>query len=383
MKSVAIAIALVLTAAPAYAQLGGLGKGIRKANEAREKVQKVADMHFSDKEERALGEHISTQLTQRFGVYQDPAVARYVTLVGTVLAQASARPDLQWAFIVLDSENVNAYAAPGGLVHITKGALGLIKNEAELASVLGHEITHITAKHTIRAIQKSKGMSLGATEFSGGGLTGAGIALLGGVGYSVLFENGFDRSDEMESDRIGIRIASKVGYEPAGMIGFLSKIAERNKDEKEPNGFFASHPQIKDRLSAMEKIIRDEKLTTTATATARYTGTISFEAKPATAIVMDIAGVKGAVADGGAKPKEEEEDKAKAEEPNKKRRGGLLGGLGLSRGSQAQNTQTVASAGSRGARPDRDAVGGPNKSKVRIPALTPAEIEAFKKGIAA
>jgi predicted Zn-dependent protease len=381
MKAAAIALALVLTAAPAYAQLGGIGKGIRKANEAKDTVRKVSDLHFSDKEERALGENISTQLMQRFGVYQDPAVAKYVTLVGTVLAQASSRPNLAWEFIVLDSENVNAYAAPGGLVHITKGALGLMKDEAELAGVLGHEITHVTAKHTINAIQKSKTVSLGATEFSGDGLTGAGIAKLSTVGYEVLLENKFDRKEEMESDKTGVQIASTVGYAPRGMIGFLTKIAERNKGRQEPNGVFASHPQTTDRIAAMEKLIRDDKLAGTARVTARYTATIKFDATPAEAIAMDIAGVKGAVGDSGAKPKDDE--KAKADEKNKKRSGGLLGGMGLTKGSQAQNTQTVASAGSRGGVPDRDAVGGPNKSKVRIPALTPAEIEAFKKGIAA
>lgn len=380
MKSAVFALAFVMTAAPAYAQLGGLTRGIRKAQETRDKVQTLADLTFSDREERELGQNISGQLVQRFGVLQDPEVAKYVTLVGTVVAQGSPRPDLLWEFIVLDTEAVNAYAAPGGLVHITKGALGLLKNEAELASVLGHEITHITARHTIRAIQKSKGLSLGTSEFSGGGLTGAGIALLGGVGYDVLFENKFDRDDEMESDKLGIQMAAKVGYAPTGMIGFLNKIAERNKEMAEPNGLFASHPLMADRIAAMERVIREAKLTAAATAAARYAAMITFEAKPAEAIAMDIAGLRGAVGESGATPKD---DTAKEEEaPNKKRRGGLLGGLGLTKGSQAQNTQTVASAGSRGGVPDRDAVGGPSKSKVKVPELTPAEIEAFKKAIA-
>ena len=379
MKLAVLTLAFVMTAAPAFAQLGGLGSKIRKAQETKQKVQKIADVHISDKEERALGENISTLLIQRFGVHQDKAVTKYVTLVGTVLAQASSRPDLAWEFIVLDTDGVNAYAAPGGLVHITKGALGLLKNEAELAGLLGHEIRHVTGKHTVNAIRNSKGMSLGAEHFAGDGLTGAGISLLANRGYEILFENSFDRGDEMDSDKVGTQLAAKVGYAPDGMIGFLNKISERNKDQKEPNGVFASHPQTKDRISAMEKLIRDEKLASTATAAARYTSTITFEAVPATAVAMDIAGVKGAVGDSGAKPKEEE----KTEDEPKKPRGSLLGGLGLTKSSQAQNTQTVASAGSRGARPDRDAVGGPNKSKLRLPALTPAEIEAFKKGIAA
>ena len=376
MKHAALALAVVLAATPAYAQLGGLNKALGKAKNVKEKTDKLADMHFSDKEERQVGDFVSGLLIDRFGVYQDQAVAKYVSLVGTVLANGSPRAGLDWQFIVLDTDGVNAYAAPGGLIHITRGALGLMKTEAELAGVLGHEIAHVTEKHTIKAIQKANatelGLDVGAAKLPGGGLAQAAVERLGMKVYQDLFENSFDRGDEMESDDVGIVLANKAGYAPTGMIGFLNKIAERNKDMKEPNGIFATHPQLKERVSAMQKTIRDDKLNATATATARYGKVITFEAVPATAIAMDIAGVRGATGD--AKPKEE----AKQDPP---KRGGLLGGLGLTKGKQAENTQTVASAGSRGVGPDRYGVGGPNKSKVRV-TLSPSDIAEFKKGIA-
>src|SRR6185436_16307200 len=118
-------------------------------------------LKMSEAEERKLGEAVSEKLRQTFGVYQNKDVTKYVGLVGTVLGQASSRPTLEWQFIVLDTDGVNAFAAPGGLVHITRGALGLIRTEAELAGVLGHEITHVTAKHTLKSIQKSKVVQLG------------------------------------------------------------------------------------------------------------------------------------------------------------------------------------------------------------------------------
>ena len=93
-----------------------------------------------------------------------PAVHKYVTLVGTILAEQTTRPKLPWTFIVLDTDGVNAFAAPGGFVHITRGALALIKNEAELAGVLGHEMAHVAQKHTVNAIRKSKGIQLGTSE---------------------------------------------------------------------------------------------------------------------------------------------------------------------------------------------------------------------------
>jgi hypothetical protein len=123
----------------------------------------------------------------------------------------------------------------------------------------------------------------------------------------------------------------------------------------------------------MEKQIKNSRLTATATVAARYRSTITFDAKPATAIAMDIAGVKGAVGESSAKaePKEEKKEPKKA---------GPLGFFG-SKGASNKESQTVASAGVRGGVPDRDAVGGPSKSKLQI-RITPADLAAFKKGIA-
>lgn len=383
MKQAAIAVAFLLFATPSFGQIGGITRGINKALDAKDKYDRFAGM--TDKDERQLGERISAMLADRFGVYQDEAVTKYVTLVGTVLAQASTRPNLQWEFIVLDTDGVNAFAAPGGFVHITRGALGLIKSEAELAGVLGHEITHITAKHTVRSIDKASRVDVG-TDMTSGYVAGGAISAdllnrLADIGYKVAFENKYDRDDELEADKIGIQTANKVGYAPGGMIEFLKKIAARNKDMKESNGWFASHPLLKDRIQDMEKQIKREKLTATATVQARYAEKITFEAKPLDTIAVDMAGVRGAVG-GTAAPKEEAKKEEAKKEESKKSGGGMLGGLSRLGGSKSQSSQTVASAGTRGVGPDRDAVGGTNKSKLKVP-VTPAEIDAFKKGIAA
>src|SRR5215475_14369590 len=97
----------------------------------------------------------------QLGVVQDPAIHKYVTLLGTALAKESERPNLNWTFIVLDTDGVNAFASPGGIVHVTRGALALAKNEAEIAGVLGHEIGHVAHKHTVNAIKKSKAVGMG------------------------------------------------------------------------------------------------------------------------------------------------------------------------------------------------------------------------------
>jgi len=383
MKTTVLAIALLLAATPAYAQIPNLKKRLDQAQKVADKAKKLSDLHISEKEERAIGETISEKLRTAFGVYQDPAVTRYVSLVGTVLAQSSSRPALNWQFIVLDTDGVNAYAAPGGLVHVTRGLLGLVRNEAELAGTLAHEITHITEKHTINSIQKSSTIELASDEVGDSGLSGAAISKIGEAGFYRVFENRFDRGDEMAADKIGVRVANKGGYNPAGLSSALQKLADRNKDEKEPNGLFASHPQLSERIAAIGKLIKDEKLGSTANVDARYSKTITFTVPPTTAIAMVDRGARGLTgsSEKAAPAKDDEKASSEKKKDEPKKSGLGLGGLSLTKGSQSQNSQNVASAGARGIRPDRDAKGGDNPRVVRV-ALSAAEIDAFKKAIA-
>ena len=374
---------------PASAQFGSLGETLKHAQDAKSKVDKqVAEIKISDADERKLGEDVSAKLRQDFGVYQDKDVTKYVSLVGKVLAQSSSRPYLDWQFIVLDTDGVNAFASPGGIVHVTRGLLGLVKNEAELAGVLGHEITHVTAKHTVRAIQKNKVISLTAQEVGGSaGLSDSVVSKLAGAAYKSIISNAFDRDDEVEADRVGIGLANKAGYAPHALSDVLKRLEERNKDHDQPNGLFASHPLIKDRITTIASAITVNKLTASAIVAARYSKEIRLTAKPLSEVPV-IEGTRGLT--GGSTASKEPKDKdsketdpkaadPKAAEPKKK--GGLLGKIGLTTGSQSQNTQTVASAGARGlGQPDRDAKGGTNPARVAI-IINPADLAEFKKGI--
>jgi predicted Zn-dependent protease len=336
--------ALLVNASPASAQLGGIGRAIGKAQEAKETLDSLT---FSDQEEQKIGSDISIKLRDRYGVVQDPAVHKYVALVGTTLAKASTRPNLRWTFIVLDTDGVNAFAAPGGFIHVTKGALALIQNEAELADVLGHEIGHVTAKHTISAIQKSSGLST-AAKLSRNELVGKAVE----VGYEMTLENKFDRGQETESDRIGITLASKSGWAPTGLAAFLTRLSDRNKGLQERSGMFASHPEAKARLSELTKTISSAKLTATALVAPRYAQAITYKPVPVTAVPQGAAG-------------------------NTSSSGGGLSNLtAIGR----ERDSSVSSAGSRGVNPDRDAKGGPNKALVSVSVST-AELAAFRKGI--
>jgi predicted Zn-dependent protease len=382
MKTALLACALLLTASPAFAQFG---KAMEKINKAADQAQKVKDdWTISDADERQIGEAVSAKLLDKYGVYQDKDVAKYVTLLGTVLAQASPRPGLKWEFVVLDTDGVNAFAAPGGIIHVTRGALGLAKTEAELAGVLGHEITHVTEKHTTKSIQKSKVISVGADQAGKGSLTRDVIAQIAQRAYESILNNSFDRGDENEADRLGVQLANKAGYDAKGLGSLLTKIAVRNKDQQEANGMFASHPVIADRIVKINATIAEQKLTATAEGAARYTKSITFDAKPLASIATGGEGAKGLAgsSDSSSAKKDDADKEKKDEKKDEKKKGGLLGsGLSLSKGSEKQSTQTTASAGARGGVPDRDAVGGPNKTKIAV-TVTDADVAAFKKGIA-
>ena len=358
LVTLTVAAALALTPMASAEQLGKLGGVLKRANQMR-------DIQMDDAEEAQLGAEVSQRIRARYGVVQNQAVHKYVSLVGTALAQVSSRTGLAWKFIVLDTDAVNAFAAPGGFVHITKGALANLKDESELAGVLGHEIIHVTEKHTIRAIQKGKFVQMGADETVAG--NSALLGKLADKAYEIV-DSGFGRGDELESDEKGIVLANTVGYAPTGMNGFLDMLMERNKAtaSTSKNGLFASHPETKERVEKMTKQIASAKLSATATVTERYTSTITFTPVAVTEIASVEAGSSGA-AGGTAKP---------AEEPKKKGIGGLASALRPG-GGEKKSAQVTGSGAARGAGQESAAKGGSNPALVAV-TVSAADVASFK-----
>ena len=234
---------------------------------------------------------------------------KYVTLVGAVLAQASTRPNLNWQFVVLDTEGVNAFAAPGGFIHITKGLLGLMKNEAELAGVLAHEIIHVTEKHTVNAIQKSD-MASGRrpTKWARAVWRRALVAKIAEQAYSDILNNKFSRNDEAKpTTRVCSWPTRSATPRPASSSA-LTKLADRNKDAKEPNGMFASHPLMKDRIAKIDKTITEKKLTATATCRRATPRTSPSTPSRRRAIATVAEGSRGLAGGGDDKKPRRQED---------------------------------------------------------------------------
>jgi len=355
-------------ASPAAAQFGLIEQGAKRAKQ-------VSDFNWTDQEKAALGAKVSELVRQRYGVVQDAAVHKYVTLVGRTITEQSTKPNLPWVFIVLDTDAVNAFAAPHGYVHITRGALALMKDESELAGVLAHEIVHVSEEHTIDALKKNTLKSAAAEQVAGGN---AMIEFLANAAYNNILDNAYSRGDEAASDTIGITLISKAGYAPQGLGSFLTTLAERNKSATEKRGLFSSHPEMQARQEKLTSTITKNKLNGTQLVAERFTSTIKYKPVPQSQIASVAAGTKGLA--GGSNAKESKSSNAKADEPAEqpKKKGFGLGKLVSGGGSESKSAQVTGSGGARGLDPEKDAKGGANPAVVAVK-VTPADLQAFKK----
>lgn len=367
MKIWVTVVAILAVSAPAFAQLGGIGRRVQQVQERKDQFD---DLNITEEEEIKLGSDVSAKIRARFGVVQDAAVHKYAALVGTMLSEQTTRPKLPWTFIVLDTDGVNAFAAPGGFIHITRGALALIKSEAELAGVLGHEIAHVAQKHTVNAIRKSKGVQIGTAETSSN--RGAFLGALTNRAYDMVLENSFDRGDELDADKEGILVAQKAGYAGTGLSEFLTRLDERNKGQAEKNGLFASHPETQERIGKVKQLAGSKP---GAVVAARYTSAIKYRPTELTSVATVVEGSAGLA---GAKPPPPKPEEKKAEE---KKKGFGLSNLTKPATAGKNEQQVAASGGARGVGADRLAKGGDNPNPVK-PAISPADVAAFRKGIA-
>lgn len=185
------------------------------------------ELNFFDEEhEIALGRKADLQVIKRFGLYPDAELQRYVEEVGRRVARVSGRPHLRYHFRVLDSPVVNAFALPGGYIYVTRGLLAEINSEAELAAVLGHEITHVVCRDPVNRLSQQIGTqalllaalaSPSSREFAM-----AGHLLI----QSVML--GYSRQKEFRADAMGLEYAFRAGYDPLAMARFLERLARRS-----------------------------------------------------------------------------------------------------------------------------------------------------------
>ncbi|MCA3129685.1 MAG: M48 family metallopeptidase [Betaproteobacteria bacterium] len=207
----------------------------------------------SEPEEVAMGRGVAETLLGARPLVDDGELQRYVNAVGTWVASQSERPDLPWRFGVNDSDHVNAFAAPGGVVIVTRGMINALNSEAELAGVLGHEIAHVTRRHHLQALRKSAAMNLlGATAAAGAAGTASRELVSALVGPTQeLYARGLDKSDEFEADRMGVVLAARAGYDPFGLPEALQTLARIKADDPYLALLFKTHPNPGERLDRL------------------------------------------------------------------------------------------------------------------------------------
>ncbi len=211
-------------------------------------------------EEVAIGGAIAVQIVNRFGGEyrgagnQAAILNKYVNTLGSAIALNSDRPDIPYHFLVLNDDAPNALAAPGGYVFITKGTIKGCKSEAELAGVIGHEIAHVTQKHTITVLQRGKILQ-GAAQ-AGAAALEANPEMFAGLvdeATKVIFETGLDQTKEYEADRLGTEFASRVGYNPKGLETFLNTLG--GIVGYKSSVLFKTHPDPAKRIGELEKLL--------------------------------------------------------------------------------------------------------------------------------
>ncbi|MEJ2524829.1 MAG: M48 family metalloprotease [Desulfuromonadales bacterium] len=203
-------------------------------------------MLLSEQDEHQLGQQTDRAVIEEYGLYPDDALQNYVQDLGRQMALISHRPELNWQFRVMDSPVVNAFAAPGGYVYITRGLLAAVANEAELAGVLGHEIGHVTARHSAQQytnrVMASLGLSFGQSVL---GRYGEALGPLLETGTGLLFLK-FSRDDEYEADALGVTYATRAGYDTRAMAHFFVTLENQPSPEGEGGQrlpeFFSTHP---------------------------------------------------------------------------------------------------------------------------------------------
>lgn len=205
----------------------------------------------SREEEIQLGRQITGNILGAAPLVKDPELQKYVNQVGRWVASQSDRPYLPWHFGVIESEDLNAFAAPGGYVLITKGLYRQLKSESELAGVLGHEVGHVTKKHHLKLLQKQQLLNVGAGLLSGKvGKENSTVQKVIGSGAEISARS-LDKSAEYEADRIGVILAGRAGYEPFGLPEVLQTIGHAGKDDGRVALLFKTHPHPDDRLASL------------------------------------------------------------------------------------------------------------------------------------
>ena len=252
MHKIGLGLLLLVIAALAGAEMPAIDIG--RLVDLTSKVA-TANAPIPVEREIEIGRGLAASMLGASPLYPDDGLQRYINHVGRWLADRTERASLPWHFAVLDTETVNAFAAPGGYIFVTKGLLRVAGSESELAGVLAHEIGHVLRSHHLEAIRK-QAMAGIVADVAGmfAGNRGVDLGPLIGIGMQV-YARGLDRDDEFEADRIGVVVATRGGYEPYGLPRVLLAMNAMNPAAGNLSLLSSTHPPFPDRLARLEQLM--------------------------------------------------------------------------------------------------------------------------------
>ncbi len=211
----------------------------------------------STQQEVEIGTNFASQIAKELPLVHDPEVTRYITALGDSLARVADQRNLDWHFSVVDSREVNAFAVPGGYIYVNRGLIERATSMAQVAGVVGHEIGHVTRRHSIKQMQKAQGANIGATllctltSACNSDLTQTALS----IGANAAFAK-FSRTDETEADEEGVRFVIRVGIDPNGIPEMFEILQQERKERPtEVERFFASHPMEESRIADTKRLI--------------------------------------------------------------------------------------------------------------------------------
>ncbi len=220
-------------------------------------VLAAAGCAVSQQQEVQMGQQYAAQIQEQLPIIRDPEIVRYINVLGDSLASVTDDRSLEWHFYVVDQMEINAFALPGGYIFVNRGLIERAKTMSEVAGVIGHEIGHVTRRHSIKQMQKAQGANVGVTlaciltNVCSSDVARTGIDLAAGG----LFAR-FSRDDEAEADAEGVKTVIKAGIDPRGIPAmFRILLDERKQQPGAVETFFASHPLEESRIAATDALI--------------------------------------------------------------------------------------------------------------------------------
>jgi beta-barrel assembly-enhancing protease len=219
----------------------------------------VSACGVSQQQEVELGQQESAQIQQQLPLVQDPVINQYVNALGNQIASKTSRSDLQWQFYVVNTDVVNAFALPGGIIYVNRGVLERADRMDELAGVMGHEIEHVVRRHSVKQMEQMQGANVGvalACALTGVCNNQAAAAAIN-VGGTAIFAK-FSRDDEVQADEGGFHNVMAAGISPEGMLTFFQKLLAEEQQSGSSgavNSWFADHPGTQDRIADIQRML--------------------------------------------------------------------------------------------------------------------------------